>query len=339
MRPDLLRALRASSTYGLAAALSLILYQPAGAAWTSASRPADAEEAIASPAGEQDTQPRRRRPEGDSTAKPRSEGDRAVPREQPRAKPKSPPREPSPHRQPDRSGLPHRYFAVPRAYYFPPVDLRASFYYHPYFGFYYGPYYGPFYPYPGPFDHRVRYTVGALHIKVKPADAQVYLNGYYAGIAEDFDGVFQRLYVPAGEHQLEFHLEGYDSFRRSVYVAAGDTLDVRHQMVRLPPGRSTPRPPRPRSVPDEWMAPDGTLESETPASPYGMLAIRTDPIDAQIVIDGDAWEPAAGQRELVIHLPAGWHTLEVRKDGHRTFTTNVELSEGQTTRLRVTLER
>lgn len=87
------------------------------------------------------------------------------------------------------------------------------------------------------------------------------------------------------------------------------------------------------------MAPDLEGEGESLATPFGVLAIRSDPVDAQMLIDGEAWAPAAGQRELVIHLPAGWHRIEVRKEAFRTFSTSVELSEGQATRLSVTLER
>ena len=40
-------------------------------------------------------------------------------------------------------------------------------------------------------------------LRVKPIETEVYLSGYYAGIIDDFVGVFQRLYVLAGNHDLE----------------------------------------------------------------------------------------------------------------------------------------
>ncbi len=36
-------------------------------------------------------------------------------------------------------------------------------------------------------------------------------------------------------------------------------------------------------------------------------------------------------------MPAGAHELEVRKAGYQTFKTGIELSEGATTKLTVTL--
>ncbi|MEQ1912486.1 MAG: PEGA domain-containing protein, partial [Vicinamibacterales bacterium] len=248
---------------------------------------------------------------------------------QPRSRAEQPPR---------RGDVPNRYFRGPHVYAFPPVDLRVGFYYHPYFGFYYGPYYGPFYPYPGPFPRLTRYGTSSVRLRVQPVEAEVYLNGYYAGIVDDFDGVFQRLYVPAGPHKLELRLPGYESYHQDVYVQPGDTLEVRHEMRRMALGVVAAPPPRPQPLPSEWTTTESSDAGEGPATPYGVLAIRTDPTDAQVVIDGEAWATVAGQREFTIHLAAGWHTLEVRKDSYRTFSTSVEMSEGRTTRLSVELK-
>ena len=241
----------------------------------------------------------------------------------------------------DRREPPRRTAAplAPRRYSFPPIDLRLRFYYHPYFGFYYGPYYGPYYPYPGPYVHPVRYSAGAVRLRVRPVEAEVYVNGYYAGIADDFDGVFQRLYLPAGEHQITLSLVGYETFTLPVRVPLGDTLDVVHQMRRLGAGERALPPPSPRALPGEWTEPSGAADEERPSSPYGILALRTDPADARILVDGEAWAAAAGQAEFVIHLPAGWHQLEVRRDGYQPFSMRVELTEGHTTRLDAGLVR
>ena len=63
------------------------------------------------------------------------------------------------------------------------------------------------------------------------------------------------------------------------------------------------------------------------------------PSDAQVTVDGEAWAAIAGLPEVVIHLPAGWHDLQVRKEGFQPFSTRVQLTEGQTTRLAVSLAR
>jgi PEGA domain len=265
-------------------------------------------------------------------AQPRQPADgqrRAQPRPTPRARTRPAP--PPPHVPPPN------YYAVPRHYAFPPVSLRLGFYYHPYFGFYYGPYYGPFYPYPGPYYRAVPFTSSALRLRVKPVETEVYLNGYYAGVVDDFDGVFQRLYVPAGHLDLELRLDGYESFHQKIYVAAGNTLDITHQMQPLRAGDANPPLPEPGALPPEWTMVTPPPIGDEPASPYGILAVSVAPADAQIFVDDEAWLGMEGRAELAIHLPAGWHRLEVRKAGYQTFSTQIELTEGNTTRLNVKL--
>jgi hypothetical protein len=133
-------------------------------------------------------------------------------------------------------------------------------------------------------------------------------------------------------------LEGYETFIVPVRVSPGDTLDVVHQMKRLAAGARALPPPAPRALPREWTEPPDDADDDQLASPYGVLALRADPADARIVVDGEAWA-VEGQSEFVIHLPVGWHQLEVRREGYQLFSTRVELSQGHTTRLDVHLIR
>ncbi len=249
---------------------------------------------------------------------------------QPGARPKAAP--------PPPRVVPPRYYAPPRVYHFPPISLHRGFYYHPYFGFYYGPYYGPFYPYPGPSFGPRRFGESALRLRVTPAETHVYVNGYYAGRADDFDSFFQRLYVPAGEHTIDLYLEGYRTVRQNLSVAPGDSREIVQQMARLAPGEPAPGPPTPRSVPKAWAVLPESV-GDRPASPFGILALWIDPADAQVFVDGERWQGTEGATEHVIHLQAGWHQLEVRKDGFQPFRTGIELSEGGSTRLNVRLVR
>jgi hypothetical protein len=224
-------------------------------------------------------------------------------------------------------------------YVFPPVSVQRGFYYHPYFGFYYGPYYGPYYPYPGPFFGHQTFSASAIRTRVRPAEAKVYVNGYYAGEADDFDGFFQRLYVPAGSHEIAFYLEGYVTHVERLHIAPGDTREINFQMVRIPAGSRSEIPIPPRRLPDGWVASPAAPSGDNTISPYGIVALRVEPSDAVVLIDGEVWLDSAASPELVVHVPAGWHALEVRKAGYQTFRTEVELTEGGTTRLNVTLNR
>ena len=86
--------------------------------------------------------------------------------------------------------------------------------------------YGPPYPYP-------YYAVdrgSALHIDARPKEAQVYLDGYYAGIVDDFDGFFQKLRLPPGEHEMALFREGYRTVRQLVYLRPNSTFKIRYTM-------------------------------------------------------------------------------------------------------------
>jgi hypothetical protein len=264
-----------------------------------------------------------RRPDSDA-AKERPADSQAKPRTaQPRV---APPRTPPPD-----------YFGPRRVYVFPPVSRHRTFYYHPYFGFYFGPYYGPYYPYPGPHAGPQRFTASAVRTRVRPVETEVYVNGYYAGAADDFDGSFQRLYLPSGVHEIELFLEGYQSYREVARLAPGETFELRHQMLRLTPGQVSRPPLPPRAVPDEWRSQPDDGRTDRPASPDGVLSLHVETPESQVFVDDELWLGTEGQTAFVIHIPAGTHVIEVRKPGHQTFRTEVALSAGSSVQLSVHL--
>ena len=72
---------------------------------------------------------------------------------------------------------------------------------------------------------------------------------------------------------------------------------------------------------------------------FGQVAIRVQPVDAEVVIDGEPWKGAPGAERLVVHLSAGTHRVEIRKDGFDSFVTAVEIRRGEVTVLNVSLAR
>src|SRR5436309_13065679 len=76
----------------------------------------------------------------------------------------------------------------------------------------------------------------SLRLEVKPQEAEVYVDGYYAGIVDDFDGVFQRLPVTPGEHEIELYLDGYRSVRQKVMASPRNTFKLKYTMERLGAG-------------------------------------------------------------------------------------------------------
>ena len=59
--------------------------------------------------------------------------------------------------------------------------------------------------------------------------------------------------------------------------------------------------------------------------------------DAVVRVDGEVWTGFEGLDRVVVELGEGIHTVEVRRDGYRTYQTNVEIVEGDTTLLNVSL--
>ena len=258
-------------------------------------------------------------------------------------------------------------------------------------GGFYSPYYDPFfygdswygyqYPYPmRPYGYRGYEPETSVRLEVKPKEAEVYVDGYYAGVVDDFDGTFQRLRVEPGEHEIELWLDGYRTVRQKVYLTQDNTFRVKYQMERLasgqapepkpqpidpPEGRNQPRmqqppmqqpmgrgpvtrrmpppPPDDPRGPDSPRGPDGPRRG--PDAPrggqgnaaYGTLAIKVQPGDAEVSIDGENWRGPGGQDRLTVEVAEGSHTIEIRKPGFRTYATQVDVRRGQTTPLNVSL--
>ena len=241
-----------------------------------------------------------------------------------------------------------------------------------YGGFYdpfwfYDPWYGPYgyqWGYPPPYGRYYNIDPGAsLRLEVKPQEAEVYVDGYYAGIVDDFDGVFQRLPVTPGEHEIELYLDGYRSVRQKVYATPRNTFKVKYTMERLGAGdqqEPRPQPPNapqgvvaqpPQAMPPEpppvGRGPVRRLPSPPPQAPgaprsaeasaYGALSIRVQPAEADVLIDGEKWRGPEAQDRLIVEVAEGRHTVEVQKPGYRSYMTEVQVRRGDTTTINVSL--
>jgi uncharacterized membrane protein len=64
--------------------------------------------------------------------------------------------------------------------------------------------------------------------------------------------------------------------------------------------------------------------------------LRVQPGDASITIDGEAWEHSGNER-LIVQLGPGVHNVQIRKDGYRTYMTDIAIRPGETTTLNVAM--
>lgn len=73
---------------------------------------------------------------------------------------------------------------------------------------------------------------GSIRLKVKPRNAEVFIDGLSVGTIDSFDGVFQRLDVQAGPHKIELRAEGYQTEQFDVVVTNGETVTYKGDMKR-----------------------------------------------------------------------------------------------------------
>jgi len=98
---------------------------------------------------------------------------------------------------------------------------------YPYFAYPYGyPYYGYGYGYPPPpyGPAGVGYAYGGVRIQGAPRQAQVFADGYYVGIVDDFDGTFQHLNLPSGVHKIEIRPQAGQGTTFELRVQPGQTV-------------------------------------------------------------------------------------------------------------------
>ncbi len=234
---------------------------------------------------------------------------------------------------------------------------------------------GPMYPwYPNAYG-RFAGPESDLKFDVLPKEAAVYVDGYFAGQVDDYDGAFQRLHISPGEHEIVVYLDGYRSLRQRLYLAPNRTRRIEGELEKLaagappepvpvpaePPANAgrpfddedempapgpmprqrvlqPRRPPQPRTppVPAVPSVPDGSSSSTT--SPT--LSIRVQPGGATVLIDGESWDgPSNNNERLIVQVAEGRHTLEVRRDGYEPFITEIDVRRGQTEPINISLLR
>jgi len=110
-----------------------------------------------------------------------------------------------------------------------------------YLGGYYGGYYGGGYggSYYDPYDPGYQSGFsrsdesGGLRLKVKPSDATVYVDGYYVGTVNDFDGVFQKLTIEPGTHHVEVRAPGYETLSFDIQIEPSHTTTYRGELKKI----------------------------------------------------------------------------------------------------------
>jgi hypothetical protein len=100
------------------------------------------------------------------------------------------------------------------------VVVGRPYYYGGFYRPYWGPYWGPGYAY-GYYPNS-----GEIKLDTKVKDAQVFINGAYAGTTHEN----KTMHLRPGSYNIEIREGGQAHFSQKVYVAAGKTLHLHPEL-------------------------------------------------------------------------------------------------------------
>jgi hypothetical protein len=240
------------------------------------------------------------------------------------------------------------------------VVVGSPYFYYPFYSPWYGSPWGWGYPYPYPpyGGYRLVAPDASLRLEVEPKNASVFVDGFFAGTVDDFDGVFQRLHVNPGDHEIVVYLEGFRSIHEKLYLGPNSSRKITRQMEKLAAGEPNEPKPEPSA---EAREPEGPPPSQGPppspgrradsprrgsdepsatmqVSRAGTVAIRVQPGDAEIIIDGERWAHGSGDDDrLIVQLADGPHQIDAHKDGYRQMSVEIEVHRGETVPVNISL--
>lgn len=187
----------------------------------------------------------------------------------------------------------------------------------------------PYDPYWYPYDpYWYRYPPtppnwGYVDTDVEPEEAKVYLDGKYAGTADDYDGFPRYLSVPLGSHKIEFRMEGYETFTQEFYINPGQMININMKMT-IGTGVMKEAP-----------------KAEEPEKEHGVISLELEPVSAEVFVDGklvgtgEDLKNKGGELEVSI----GRHKLEFKKSGYKTQSIEIEIKDGKGFHLGIRLEK
>jgi len=102
-------------------------------------------------------------------------------------------------------------------------------------------YYDPYRWHPGaaytdayrrPFGTFSTFDIGELRLDVSPRHAQVYVDGYFAGTVDNFDGAFQGIRLAPGAYRIDLVAPGYETLTFDVRITPGQKVRYRGELYR-----------------------------------------------------------------------------------------------------------
>jgi hypothetical protein len=151
----------------------------------------------------------------------------------------------------------------------------------------------------------------------------VFADRYYAGVVDDFDGIFQRLTLRAGPHLLEIRKMGFTTLVVELNLSPGQSITYRRVMQPEPADApvAVTLPPPPGF--EEGAAPPPLAED----AGVGDVTFDVTPDDAEIYVDNfyaGLVDDFNGSQHL--ELAAGPHRLSIRMPGYETIDVDLSIA-------------
>ena len=74
---------------------------------------------------------------------------------------------------------------------------------------------------------------GSVRLKIKPREGQVYVDGFFVGTVDDFDGTFQKLNIDAGGHRIEIKAPGHETISFEVLITPNETVTYKGELPQI----------------------------------------------------------------------------------------------------------
>ena len=208
-------------------------------------------------------------------------------------------------------------------------------------------------------------NLAAVDTDVSPEQARVLLDGQLIGVADDFDGYPDYLYLKPGHYTIEFQLQGYRSQKVEIDAQPGRYFPIKLDLERVKGEKAAPWYDRPQGLPmGRVFGPKGTTQENAPKpgpdvslrpefhepgrpGPKGVsatggaaLELRITPSNAAVYVDGSlvGTGEELGRLERGLAVTPGKHRIEVLAPGRAPKTLEVEAKPGERQQVVVELD-
>ena len=205
----------------------------------------------------------------------------------------------------------------------------------------------------------------AVDTDVSPEQARVLLDGELIGVADDFDGHPDYLYLKPGHYTVEFQLQGYRSEKVEIDAQAGRYFPIKLDLERVKGEKAAPWYDRPQGLPmGRVFGKKGTAQENAPkpgpdvslrpefhepgrpgpkgasATGRAALELRITPSNAAVYVDGSlvGTGEELGRLERGLAVTPGKHRIEVLAPGRAPKTVEVEVKQGERQQVIVELD-